>query len=144
MKPLPSLLIVTDRGRMLSYLTGDGGVPQLFSSTTFGEGTKKLSDLVTDRAGAFPNTGNHGTSSAGRLSLIAEMEVRGFRNIAEEIDHLLATGEVTTWGFAAPSEIHGAILDFLSRDALERLATQVRLDLVNSSPQDVKAAFERA
>jgi hypothetical protein len=144
MKPLPSLLVVADRGRLLSYLTGDKPVPQLFSSSTFKEGTKKLSELVTDQAGAFPNTGSVGTSSAERLPLEAELEVRCFRRIAEEIDHLLATDEVTTWGFAAPSEIHGAILDFLSRDALERLAAQARLDLVNSSPQDVKAAFERA
>jgi hypothetical protein len=144
MKPLPSLLIVADRGRLLSYLTSDSAVPQLFSSTTFTEGTKKISELVTDQAGAFPNTGSTGTSSAERLPLEAELEVRCFRKIAEEIDHLLATGKVTTWGFAAPPEIHGAILDFLSRDALERLAAQARLDLVNSSPQDVRKAFEKA
>jgi hypothetical protein len=144
MKPLPSLLVVADRGRVLSYLTAGTGVPELFSSTTFKEGTKKLSELVTDQAGAFPNTGSVGTSSAERLPLVAELEVRCFRLIAEEVDQLLATEEVTTWGFAAPSEIHGAILDFLSRDALERLAAQVRADLVNSSPQDVKVAFEKA
>jgi len=144
MKPLPSLLVVADRGRVLSYLTAGTSVPELFSSTTFKEGTKKLSELVTDQAGAFQNTGSVGTSSAERLPLVAELEVRCFRLIAEEVDQLLATEEVTTWGFAAPSEIHGAILDFLSRDALERLAAQVRADLVNSSPQDVKVAFEKA
>jgi hypothetical protein len=143
MRPLPSLLIVADRGRVRAYLTADAAVPSLLTSTSFPEGTGKLSELVTDQAGAFPNTGSVGTSSAERLPLKAEIEVRCFRRIADEIDHLLATRDVTTWGFAAPSEIHGAILDLISRDALERLASQVRLDLVNASPQDVKAAFEK-
>ena len=143
MKSLPSLLIVADRGRMLSYLTDQDGVPRLFSTTTFMESTGKLSDLVTDQAGAFPNPGNVGTSAAERLPLEAELEVRAFRRIAEEIEQLLATEEVTTWGFAAPSEIHGAIVDQVSRDAQERLAMQVKLDLVHAPPQDVKAAFEK-
>jgi hypothetical protein len=144
MKPLPSLLVAADRGHLRAYLTGEASVPRPISSTTFMEGTEKLSDLVTDQAGAFPNPGSVGTSAAERLPLEAEIEVRCFRKIAKEIDQLLATEEVTTWGFAAPSEIHGAILELLSRDALERLASQVRLDLVNASPQDVKEAFEKA
>jgi hypothetical protein len=144
MKPLPSLLVVTDRGRLVSYLTDEAGEPRMFSSTTFMEGTRKLSERVTDQAGAFPNAGGIGTSTAERLPLEAEIEVRCFRSIAEEVDQLLATEEVATWGFAAPAEIHGAILDLLSREALERLAVQVRLDLVHASPQGVKEAFEKA
>ncbi|MCW1925158.1 host attachment protein [Luteolibacter arcticus] len=144
MKPLPSLLVVTDRGRLLAYLTDEAGRPRLLSTTEFKEGNKKISELVTDQAGAFPNTGSVGTSSAERMPLVAEMEVRCFRKIAEEVDKLLKREGVTTWGLCAPSEIHGALLDFVSRDALERLGSQVRRDLVNSSPQDVKEAFENA
>jgi hypothetical protein len=144
MKTLPPLLIVTDRGRMLVYQTDQDSALHHHSTTTFQEGNKKLSEMVTDQAGAFPNTGSRGTSTAEQLPLEAEMEARCFRKIADEIDELLAAQPATPWGLCAPSEIHGAIVNHLSDPARQRLTLQVHRDLVNSPPQDVVAAFETA
>jgi hypothetical protein len=145
MKRLPPLLIVTDRGRLLVYRTRPDDAAELHSTTTFREGNEKLSEMVTDQAGAFPNTGSAGTSTAERMPLVAELEVRCFRKIAAEIDEILAAEDGgTTWGLCAPPEIHGAIHDHLSGPARDRLRLQVRKDLVNSPPGDVAAAFRKA
>ncbi|MCW1886051.1 host attachment protein [Luteolibacter flavescens] len=141
MRPLPSILVVADRGKVLAYLTGEDDVPRLHATTTFKEGTEKISDLVTDQAGAFPTPGGHGTSSAERLPLKEELEARCIRQIASMIEEWLAMPGVTSWGLCAPSQIHGAILEQVSRDTLERLSSKVKKDLVNASPAEVREAF---
>jgi Protein required for attachment to host cells len=144
MKPLPPVIIVADRGRLIAYRNSEGDRLQAINSAEFEEGNLKLSEMVTDQAGAFPNPGCHGTSSAERLPLVAEMEVRCFRQIAESIHRILAAENPRWWGLAAPSEIHGAIVDFLQPADRESLSLQVRRDLVNSSPAAVEEACRRS
>ncbi|WP_367870958.1 host attachment protein [Luteolibacter sp. Populi] len=144
MKTLPPVLIVTDRGRLIAYRYEEEDRPRAIATAEFEEGNRKLSELVTDQAGAFPNTGSIGTSAAERMPLEAELEVRCFRKISETIREILAQEKVTRWGLAAPSEIHGAVVDFLSGEDIATLALQVKRDLVNSPAEDVVRAFEKA
>jgi hypothetical protein len=141
MKSLPPVLIVTDRGRLVAFRTADGEKLQRIASVEFEEGNSKLSELVTDQAGAFPNTGSTGTSAAERMPLVAEIEVRCFRKIVDTIHGILAAEKPRWWGLAAPSEIHGALVDFLDPADRECLSRQVRKDLVNSSMDHIDAAF---
>ena len=144
MKTLPPVLIVTDRGRLVAYRYEEGDRPRVITTAEFEEGNSKLSELVTDQAGAFPNTGSVGTSAAERLPLEAELEVRCFRKIAETIHEVLAQEKVARWGLAAPSEIHSAVVDFLGGEEVATLALQVKRNLVNSPSVDVMRAFEKA
>jgi len=144
MNPLPSLLIVADRGRLVAYHLDENGTPRLHDTLEIQEGNEKISELVTDQAGAFPNPGNVGTSSAERLPLERELEARCIRQLAAGIDKILSAGGVPIWGLAAPSDLLASIIDHLQREVLEPLAIRVPKDLVNSPPQDVKAAFEKA
>ncbi len=143
MKSLPPVIIVTDRGRLVAFRSAEGQLRRI-ASVEFEEGNRKLSELVTDQAGAFPNTGSTGTSSAERLPLVAELEVRCFRKISDTIHEVLATEQPGWWGLAAPSEMHAAIVDFLDPADRESLSRHVRRDLVNSSMTDIEAAFLRA
>lgn len=143
MKPLPPVIIAADRGHLVAYRSSEGERLHLIDTAEFAEGNRKLSDLVTDQAGAFPNTGGIGTSSAERMPLVAEMEVRCFRQIADAIQRILANESPHWWGLAAPSEIHGAIVNHLHAADRERLSKHVRKNLVNSPANDVEEAFLR-
>lgn len=144
MKHLPPVIIVADRGQLVAFRHSEEDRLQELGRASFEEGNRKLSDWVTDQAGAFPNTGGAGNSSAERMPLIAEMEVRCFRQIVSAIRQLLAQENPAWWGLAAPSEIHDAIVDFLDPADRERLSRLVRKDLVNSSADDIASAFREA
>ena len=146
MKTLPSLLIVTDRGHFIAYRVKNNGSLDVLDSFEIHEGTHKLSEIVTDKAGAFPVSGSNGTStaSAERLPLLAELEMRTFRTIAKRITDLHSRYHPETWGFAAPGEINGAILDGLKPDLKTSLIVNLRLDLTGMPVNKVVNHFEAA
>ncbi|MFT4176109.1 MAG: host attachment protein [Luteolibacter sp.] len=139
---LPSLLIVTDRGHLTAYQPTEQGSLNELESHSFREGNAKVSEMVTDQAGAFPISGTPGTGSFESMPLLAELEVRCFRKIVEVIATIIDREGIQRWGLAAPSEIHGAIVDFLDPAHRESLAVQLKLNLTNSSPQDIRRRFE--
>lgn len=143
MKTLPSILVATDRGRLIAYRCEENDRPRVVANTEFEEGNRKLSELVTDSAGAFPVTGSVGTAAAERLPLEAELEIRCIRKIAETIRAINAKEKPTHWGLAAPSEIHAAIVEHLSQEDAATLSRHVKRNLVNSPSSDVAAAFEK-
>jgi hypothetical protein len=144
MKTLPPLVIAADRGHLIAYRLDESDHPRVVATEEFVEGTSKLSELVTDQAGAFPNTGSIGTASAERLPLVAELEVRCFRGISKAINRILGEEKVSRWALAAPSEIHNAIVDFLDAKDRESLALQLKRDLVHSPSKQVVEAMHRA
>lgn len=144
MKTLPSILIATDRGRLIAYRCEENDRPRVVANTEFEEGNRKLSELVTDSAGAFPVTGSVGTAAAERLPLEAELEARCIRKIAEAIHAINAKEKPVRWGLAAPSEIHAAIVEHLANEDALTLSLHVKRNLVNSPSSEVAAAFEKA
>ena len=144
MKTLPTILIATDRGRLIAYRCEENDRPRVVANVEFEEGNRKLSELVTDQAGAFPMTGSVGTGSAERLPLENELEVRCIRKIADAVRSINGKEKPVRWGLAAPSEIHGAILEHLASEDLATLSLHVKRNLVNSPSIEVVAAFEKA
>jgi hypothetical protein len=100
------------------------------------EGNVKISDLVTDQAGAFP-TGGPGTAAYENLPLAEELEIRALRQIAERIEEILEREGAGTWGFSALPELNGAMLELLSGECRKRLVLNLKLDLTNSPPTEV-------
>jgi len=143
MNKLPSLIIVTNRGHLVAYRPTETGSLQRIDTAAFSEGTDKISEIVTDQAGAFPMTGP-GTGSYESLPLVAELEVRCFRRIADKIGEIIDREKPSYWGFATPSEINGAILDHLAPQYREKISRNLKLDLTNSTHEDVAARFEKA
>lgn len=144
MSRIPKLIIVTNRGHLIAYRTAETQSLEKIARESFTEGNEKISDIVTDQSGAFPMTGTAGTSSYESLPLVAELEVRSFRKISRKISEIIKSEHATSWGFATPSEINGAILEGLEKDDLDKLAFNLKVDITNSPPGEVYSRFERA
>jgi hypothetical protein len=140
------LLIVADRGRLLAYAVDEsprGPAPILLNAVHFAEGQQRLGEQVTDKAGAFPmaGSGTHQNSAAERMKLVAELEMRTFRRAATCIAQLVKDLQPESWGFAAPSEINGAILDGIEPTVRARLAQNVARDLTNTPREKLLGHF---
>jgi hypothetical protein len=152
-KHLPDLIIAADRGRFIAYVPNDSGTLKALRAEEIPEGLQKLSEQVTDKAGAFPMMGpNRGatkgganvgtfTGSAERLTLEAEIEMQSFRKVASNIESIVSRRQPKTWGFAAPSEINGAILDGVNNQMKQSLVTNLRQDLVNVPADQIAKKF---
>ena len=147
MNTLPPILIVTDRGHFVAYRLHPEGAAEVIDHTTFTEGVEKLGAQVTDKEGSF-QTGSGGATgkvhaSGERLHLVAELEHRCIRLIAERVQKLLHeyTG---LWAFAAPAEINGAIIELLPHDIVARLRINLPKDLARIPSNEVPQHFLRA
>lgn len=127
-----SFFIVTDRGHLIAYRKSENEALELAGESYFEEGNAKLSEIVTDQSGAFPVSGTPGTSAYEDMPLEAELEVRCFRRISAAISALLEKHKPGWWGFAAPAEINGAILDHLPAKVREKISVNLKRDLVNT------------
>jgi Protein required for attachment to host cells len=141
---LPELLITADRGHLVAYKTRENGALDKVASEYFGEATLKISEMVTDQAGAFATPGGYGTGSAERLPMQEELELRAMRKVAAKIRELLETLKPLSWGFAASSEINNAILDGLEDTCLRDLSLNLKANLANSPVETVADHFRKA
>jgi hypothetical protein len=141
MKDVPSLLVVTNRGRLVAYRISETGQIKLIETFEPAEGNLKISEMVTDQAGAFP-TGKSNTSAYESLPLVEEMETRSIRRIAGKISEILQRVKPSSWGFAALPEFNAAVLEHLDPALREVLVCNLRLDLTNSPPATVRSRFE--
>lgn len=141
---IPSIIIVANRGHLVAYRKTDNGALEVIDSGSFAEGNSKISDIVTDQAGAFPVSGGPGTGSYESLPLVAELEVRSFRKVADKIGEILDGDKGSWWGFASPSEINGAITDHLQERHRSKISINLKSDLTNSPKDDVYRRFEKA
>ena len=134
-----SLIIVTDRGELKAYRVNQtptrGPSLQLVQAFNITDAHGKLVDKVSDSAGRFPVTngagGHHGPGAiAERTHLATEMERRIHRELAEQITKIVPLDGKEGWSFAAPAEIHGAIVDLLPAAVRDRIVEHVKSDLV--------------
>lgn len=144
MKRLPKLVVVADRGRIVAYVPDENHKTlRVLKEADLVEGHAKISDLVTDKAGAFPDSksAGQGTSAGEQLKLKEELKVRALRKVARELGQLLAELEPDNWGFAAPPEINGAILVLMEPQWNESLAANLPVDVVREPSSDVARRF---
>lgn len=141
MKDFPHLIILANRGRLVAYRPTEAGHLVMVDSLEPMEGNVKISDLVTDQAGAFPTDGP-GTAAYESMPLATELEIRSLRQIGGKIEEILEREEPATWGFAALSELNEAILEHVPDECRDNLTVNLLVDLTNSPVTKVHARFE--
>jgi hypothetical protein len=145
-----SLVIVADRGSLKAYRVEQtptrGPSLQLVQAFDLTDAHGKLIDKVSDVAGRFPVTngagGHHGPASiAERTQLETETHRRIYKELADQIAKIVGRSGIEGWSFAAPSEIHTAIVDLLPPVARNRIVEHVKSDLVKVEPAKLASHF---
>jgi len=138
-----SLVIVTDRGSLKAYRVIEtptrGPSLQLMQAFNITDAHGRLVDKLSDLAGRFPVTEGAGAhrgpaSIAERTQLASEIDRRIQKELADQITQLVSQNGKEGWSFAAPAEIHAAIVDFLPSAVRQRIVEHVKSDLVKVEP----------
>jgi Protein required for attachment to host cells len=133
-----SLVIAADRGSLKAYRVNEtptrGPSLKLIQAFDVTAAHGKLIDKVTDLAGRFPVTesaGAHrGAASIAESKLETETDRRINKELADQITKIVNDSGKEGWAFAAPSEIHAAIVDLLPDRVRNRIIEHVKSDLV--------------
>jgi hypothetical protein len=134
-----SLVIVTDRGSLKAYRVNEtptrGPSLQLVQAFDITDAHGRLIDKVSDVAGRFPVTEGAGAhrgaaSIAERTQLATETDRRIQKGLADQIAKIVSQNGTDGWSFAAPAEIHTAIVDLLPVTVRQRIVEHVKSDLV--------------
>jgi Protein required for attachment to host cells len=145
-----SLVIVTDRGSLKAYRVNEtptrGPRLQLVQAFNMTDAHGRLIDKVSDLAGRFPVSEGAGAhrgpaSIAERTQLATEMDRRIQKELADQIRKVVSQNGKEGWSFAAPAEIHAAILDFLPSAVRQRIVEHVKSDLVKVEPARLISHF---
>jgi hypothetical protein len=144
-----SLIIVADRGSLKAYKVNEtptrGPSLQLVQAFNITDAHGKMSDKLTDMAGRFPvsdgGTGRHMNSIAERTQLETETDRRIYRQLVDEIVKVVKGDGAAGWSFAAPTAIHGAIVDLLPAGVRDRIVEHVKSDLVKIEPAKLHTHF---
>ena len=136
-------MIVTDRGSLKAYRVHEtptrGPSLQLVQAFNMTDAHGRLVDKVSDLAGRFPVTEGAGAhrgpaSIAERTQLATEMDRRIQKELADQIAKIVSQNGKDGWSFAAPAEIHAAIVDLLPAGVRQRIVEHVKSDLVKVEP----------
>ncbi|MDB6076074.1 MAG: hypothetical protein JWO89_3714 [Verrucomicrobiaceae bacterium] len=145
MKPMPSLIILADRGNLIAYKTVSPGRLEKTESLDLVEGREKISEQYADKAGNFAMGSQvQGGGTAERFLMEEELEKRILTTIARLITEICGKEGAQSWGFAAASEINEAILEHVSPTLRARLTVNVRKDLTNTPAKEVAEHFSSA
>jgi hypothetical protein len=144
-----SLIIVTDRGSLKAYRVNEtptrGPSLQLVQAFNITDAHGRLVDKVTDLAGRFPVSagvgGPHANSIAERSQLETETHRRIHKELADQIVKIVSHNGKEGWSFAAPAEIHTAIVDLLPAAVRGRIVEHVKSDLVKTEPAKLVTHF---
>src|SRR5436190_1453687 len=147
-----SFFIVADRGNLKAYraekLPGERPPRmQLVQALTLTEAHLKPTDIFTDEAGAFPARTGGGARQAFQGNSTAERHYevennrRLVRQLAQHISAILRQENIEWWSFAAPSEIHDAVVEQLESGVRNHIAEHIASDLVNTPPTDLLDHF---
>jgi hypothetical protein len=144
-----SLIIITDRGSLKAYRVNEtptrGPSLQLVQAFNITDAHGRLVDKVSDLAGRFPVSdgvgGRHANSIAERTQLETETDRRIHKELADQIVKIVSSNGKEGWSFAAPAEIHAAIVDLLPAAVRDRIVEHVKSDLVKTEPAKLPAHF---
>jgi hypothetical protein len=144
-----SLIIVTDRGSLKAYRVNEtptrGPSLRLVQAFNITDAHGRLVDKVSDLAGRFPVSdgvgGRHANSIAERTQLETETHRRIQKELADQIVKIVSHNGKEGWSFAAPAEIHAAIVDLLPAAVRDRIVEHVKSDLVKTEPAKLVTHF---
>ena len=146
-----SLVIVTDRGELKAYRVNEtptrGPSLQLVQAFNITDAHGRLVDKLSDVAGRFPVNGRRGRSS--RRGFHRRADAVGNRNGPPhsqesspiKLQKLFRAMERKAGRFAAPAEIHAAIVDLLPAAVRDRIVEHVKSDLVKMEPAKLISRF---
>lgn len=147
-----SFFIIADRGNVKAFRAEK--VPadrpprmQLVEAFTLTNAHFKTTDVYTDMAGSFPTQTGAGSRQTVQGNSVAEkhydieIDRRLVKELAGHITSILRKEAVEWWSFAAPSNIHEAVLAQLEPALRQRLAEQVTSDLVNTPTPELLSHF---
>ena len=137
-----SLVIAADRGSLKAYQVNEtptrGPSLKLIQAFDVTAAHGRLIDKVSDQAGRFPVSdgagSHHGASISEATQLETETDRRINKELAEQIAKIVNGSSKEGWAFAAPAEIHGAIVDLLPDRVRNRIVEHVKSDLVKVEP----------
>ena len=145
-----SFVIVADLGSLKAYRVDEtptrGPSLHLVQAFNLTDAHGKLIDKVTDSAGRFPVTDGAGAhrgaaSIAERTQLENETDRRIHKQLADQIAKIVNDNGTEGWSFAAPSEIHSAVVDLLPSRVRDRIVEHVKSDLVKIEPAKLPNHF---
>ena len=147
--PIPSLLIVTDRGGLRAYKVepNPNRAPGLHLLDSFeaAETHGRYEDKVTDQAGRFQG-GRHATGGIiggadehGTIDL--ENQCRGCKHVAARINELVRREKPETWLLAVPPEIQKIVIEHLDDEAVKHLSQTVHANLLKIDPSKLAGHF---
>ena len=144
-----SLIIVTDRGSLKAYKVNDtptrGPSLQLVQAFDITDAHGRMVDKLSDMAGRFPvgdaGSGRHMNGVAERTQLETENDRRICKQLVDEIVKVVRHDGAEGWSFAAPSAIHGTIVDLLPSPIRARIVEHVKSDLVKTEPAKLAGHF---
>src|ERR1043166_7621588 len=134
-----SLVVATDRGSLKAYRVNEtptrGPSLQLVQALDITDAHGRLVHKLSDVAGRLPvaeGAGAHrgSASIAERTQLGTEMDRRIQKELADQIAKIVSQNGKEGWSFAAPAEIHTAIVDLLPVGVRQRIVEHVKSDLV--------------
>ena len=143
-------MIVTDRGSLKAYRVTQtpmrGPSLQLVQAFDVTDAHGRMVDKLSDSAGRFPVTesagAHHGPASiAERPQLATEMDRRIQKGLTDQIVKIVLQNGKDGWSFAAPAEIHSAIVDLLPAAVRQRIVEHVKSDLVKVEPAKLITRF---
>jgi hypothetical protein len=145
-----SLIIVTDRGGLKAYKVKEtptrGPSLQLFQAFNVTDAHGRMGDKLTDLAGRFAVSGGSGVhqASIAESKLETETDRRIYKQLADQIVQIVNGDDGDGgegWSFAAPSEIHAAIVDLLPARVRDRIVEHVKSDLLKVEPVKLPSHF---
>ena len=143
-----SIVITADRGSLKAYQVNEtptrGPSLKLIQAFDITDAHGRMIDKVTDVAGRFPVTdgaGAHHGAAIGERKLETETSRRINRELADQIAKVVNGSGKQGWAFAAPSEIHSAIVDLLPDRIRNRIVEHVKSDLVKVEPAKLPNHF---
>jgi protein required for attachment to host cells len=144
-----SLVIVADRGTLKAYRVDEtptrGPSLQLVQAFNITDAHGKLIDKLTDVAGRFPVSDGvgrqHHAASIAESKLETETDRRIHKQLADQITKIISDTGKDGWSFAAPAEIHSAIVDLLPGRVRDRIVEHVKSDLVKVEPAKLHTHF---
>ncbi len=144
-----SIIITADRGSLKAYQVNEtptrGPSLKLIQAFDITDAHGKLIDKVTDLAGRFAPTesagAQRGAASIAESKLENETDRRINKELADQIAKVINGSGKEGWAFAAPSEIHSAVVDLLPERVRNRIVEHVKSDLVKVEPSKLPNHF---
>ncbi|MBS1902149.1 MAG: host attachment protein [Bacteroidetes bacterium] len=118
---------------------------ELIRKTEYERAHKKLSEIVTDRAGRFRGSGvatNKNRSFGEEHHLADDLKQKAVKQIAHDIDGVIKHTPANGYYLAVPKAISKDILDRLSAATRSKITKRVDVDIVKEPVQAIRDRFK--